>query len=108
MLTKVDVNGEGFSVGFVSKHKFARKKLVAGPEHDLDEGTWYLHKDDLHTMPDFYRKYAWRGGVDDGQHLETYCETCGKPASFGFGVALLKGRLGTWFCNDHKQTGAAR
>ncbi len=27
------------------------------------------------------------------------CSVCGKPdAPFGFGVRLLKGELGTWFC----------
>ncbi len=30
------------------------------------------------------------------------CRVCGAPGSFGFGVRLLKGQLGTWYCGDHR------
>ena len=30
------------------------------------------------------------------------CSVCGGDASFGSGVALLKDRLGTWYCAAHR------
>ena len=33
--------------------------------------------------------------------VEHFC-WCGKEAHFGFGVRLLKGRLGTWYCAEHR------
>jgi len=39
---------------------------------------------------------------DDGDEtLEHLCSVCGKRASFGFGVSLRNGVLGTWYCKDH-------
>lgn len=29
------------------------------------------------------------------------CDECGRPASFGEGVSLLKGIAGTWLCGLH-------
>jgi hypothetical protein len=31
-----------------------------------------------------------------------WCETCGAPAVWGAGVALLRGRPGRWWCSTHK------
>ncbi|PXW61608.1 hypothetical protein C7450_103125 [Chelatococcus asaccharovorans] len=31
------------------------------------------------------------------------CLVCGKPASFGFGVRLTEGKLGRWYCADHRE-----
>jgi hypothetical protein len=30
------------------------------------------------------------------------CKVCGKPAHFGFGVALRKGEIGRWSCALHR------
>jgi hypothetical protein len=30
------------------------------------------------------------------------CAVCGKPAPFGFDVSLLKGKIGTWYCREHR------
>ena len=37
----------------------------------------------------------------DGNFIHPCC-VCGAEAGLGFGVSLLKGRLGTWFCERHK------
>jgi hypothetical protein len=34
-------------------------------------------------------------------HDKCAVEGCDKDASFGTGVALLKGHLGTWYCREH-------
>lgn len=40
---------------------------------------------------------------DDKGRLLTYCAVCGKEnAGWGFGVDLLRGRLGTWYCTEHR------
>ncbi len=31
-----------------------------------------------------------------------HCRTCGRVAAWGFGVALDRGRDGTWFCFEHQ------
>jgi hypothetical protein len=31
-----------------------------------------------------------------------HCRTCGRLAAWGFGVALDRGRDGTWFCFEHR------
>ncbi len=31
-----------------------------------------------------------------------YCRNCGRLAAWGFGVALDRGRDGTWFCFEHQ------
>ena len=31
-----------------------------------------------------------------------HCRTCGRLAAWGFGVALERGRDGTWFCFEHR------
>lgn len=31
-----------------------------------------------------------------------YCCKCGAWGAFGYGVSLLKGRLGTWYCREHR------
>ncbi len=41
------------------------------------------------------------------------CDECGKPASFGEGVSLLRGITGAWLCSRHapdhlKRPGAAQ
>jgi len=38
----------------------------------------------------------------DYQPMVFRCEVCGKEACFGYGVALLKDRIGTWYCRAHK------
>lgn len=30
---------------------------------------------------------------------------CGKWGEYGYGVKLLKGREGRWFCRDHRPSG---
>lgn len=30
-----------------------------------------------------------------------YC-SCGQWGAFGYGVSLLKGKLGTWYCRAHR------
>jgi hypothetical protein len=34
--------------------------------------------------------------------MEFFCVVCKKPACFGFGVRLLKGRKGVWYCSKHR------
>jgi hypothetical protein len=41
-------------------------------------------------------------GHDSSGHFVHYCH-CGKWAPFGYGAR--KGKLGTWFCGDHRQEG---
>jgi hypothetical protein len=31
-----------------------------------------------------------------------FCEVCHVEAAYGFGVRLLQGKRGRWFCNEHK------
>lgn len=38
----------------------------------------------------------------DGRIFEHYCAVCGAWGTLGFGVNLLKGEVGTWFCRAHK------
>lgn len=37
----------------------------------------------------------------DGNFIHPCC-VCGAEAGLGFGVSLLKGQLGTWYCEMHK------
>ena len=37
----------------------------------------------------------------DGNFIHPCC-ICGADAGLGIGVSLLKGQLGTWFCQTHK------
>ena len=67
VLTIMREDGLGCSVGWITKEEFFAKKKIAGPNHPLDEGTWYVDRDpDLHDMASFYRDYAWRGCTDGG------------------------------------------
>lgn len=34
--------------------------------------------------------------------FEHWCKVCGDPAGFGYDVALLKDKLGTWYCMPHR------
>jgi hypothetical protein len=33
---------------------------------------------------------------------ERLCSVCGQPARFGYGVLLLRGEEGRWFCAAHR------
>jgi hypothetical protein len=37
----------------------------------------------------------------DGNFIHRCCK-CGEEASFGYGVSLRRGRLGTWYCAKHQ------
>jgi hypothetical protein len=37
----------------------------------------------------------------DGNFIHHCCK-CGEEASFGYGVSLRRGRLGTWYCAKHQ------
>ena len=39
---------------------------------------------------------------EEGGHLVHYCAECGGEARFGHGVSLLSGKLGTWYCREHR------
>lgn len=39
-------------------------------------------------------------GYDKDGHFVHYCH-CGKWGDFGYGVRLLKGELGVWYCKEH-------
>lgn len=43
----------GTTWGWISKAEFQKKYRVAGPDHALDEGTFYVHQDELHAMSKF-------------------------------------------------------
>jgi hypothetical protein len=54
VLVLVDADAEkhldaarGYSAGFLRKEDFARLKVIAKGGHDLDPGTWHVHKDQL-------------------------------------------------------------
>ena len=32
------------------------------------------------------------------------CSVCGKPAAFGEGFSSRQGKLGVWFCGEHRPT----
>lgn len=38
----------------------------------------------------------------DGVAFLHYCATCGKFGAFGYGVHLLRGETGVWFCREHR------
>lgn len=38
---------------------------------------------------------------EDMAYPEPKCKLCGRPACFGYGVRILKGELGTWYCGLH-------
>jgi hypothetical protein len=40
-------------------------------------------------------------GYDKDGHFVHYC-ACGLEASFGYGVSLRAGKLGTWYCREHR------
>lgn len=40
-----------------------------------------------------------------GRCVEHKCEDCGGSASFGFGVSLLHGKIGKWYCFKHRPKG---
>lgn len=39
---------------------------------------------------------------NDREPFIHYCQVCGAWGAFGFEVDLLKGRLGRWYCLEHK------
>jgi hypothetical protein len=39
--------------------------------------------------------------IDADGHLHHPCSACGEPGSFGYGVNIYRGRLGTWYCGLH-------
>ena len=50
-LALVDVeHGRGEAVGFISRERFHREMIIAGPRHPLAEGTWHVHKSVLSPM----------------------------------------------------------
>lgn len=40
-------------------------------------------------------------GYDKRGRFLHYCH-CGKWGAYGFGVKLLQGQLGTWYCDEHR------
>lgn len=36
-----------------------------------------------------------------------FCAVCNAQASFGYGVHLLRGKPGTWYCAEHRHVGEA-
>jgi hypothetical protein len=40
-------------------------------------------------------------GYDQGGRFVYYCH-CGRYGPFGFAVALTEGKLGTWYCFEHR------
>jgi hypothetical protein len=40
-------------------------------------------------------------GYDADDHFIHYCH-CGAWGSFGVGVSLRNGKLGTWYCREHR------
>jgi hypothetical protein len=44
-------------------------------------------------------------GYDEERHFIHYCH-CGEWGSFGVGVSTREGKLGRWYCMEHRpQTG---
>ena len=37
-----------------------------------------------------------------------FCTTCGAFGAFGYGVSLLAGRRGRWYCGTHRPQGSAQ
>ena len=47
-----------------------------------------------------------RGRVQELDHTFLhFCVHCGRFASFGYGVHLSAGRLGRWYCGEHRPEG---
>ena len=40
--------------------------------------------------------------MEEGRPFAHYCVTCGRWGAFGYDVDVLKGRLGRWYCNEHR------
>jgi hypothetical protein len=46
--------------------------------------------------------------IDKKGRITHPCSVCGNAlAPYGYGVDLLKGRLGTWYCHEHRPQPAA-
>jgi hypothetical protein len=43
-------------------------------------------------------------GLDDEGHFVHYCPVCGKFGPYGFGHFPREGKMGTWYCREHKPT----
>jgi len=43
-------------------------------------------------------------GYDEEGRFVHYC-ACGEWGSFGYNVSLRTGRLGTWYCREHRPQG---
>lgn len=41
-------------------------------------------------------------GFSAAGHFLHPCAVCGRDASFGTGVSLIRGRLGVWHCAEHR------
>ena len=83
--------------GVVSKAKFSRDKQVAdGKNSRLDPGTWFMDKSELADV-----SLALCGAVyrDTRGRFLHYC-WCGEWGAFGEGA--IGGRLGTWYCAEHR------
>jgi hypothetical protein len=59
--------------------------------------------------PGLERPYAARRGrvreLPDNGALLHFCCRCGRFGAFGYGVHLRAGRLGTWYCGEHRPEG---
>jgi hypothetical protein len=94
--TKIDlINSEGYTAGWVTKDRFLRERLVAGAGHKLMADTRHMDQDSLTPIEEF------PDSLGPVKPLLNYCP-CGQRGSFGYGVSLIKGKTGMWFCFEHR------
>ena len=51
---------------------------------------------------DFSRLAALAAPPVPASFFDHRCSACGQPARFGYGVRLLRGEEGRWFCAAHR------
>ena len=111
--------------GWVTVDQFTKHHDTAPPPNHFDPGTPHLHRSMLWPATDLiapnaldiirdkaqreiikqpdkppYQQPGFVGSDPEG-HFVHYC-WCGQWGSFGVGCFLLRGKLGTWFCREHR------
>jgi hypothetical protein len=61
-------------------------------------------KSELAALPDPTKPVPGFVGYDAEGRFVHYC-ACGEWGSFGYNVSLRTGRLGTWYCREHRPQG---
>jgi hypothetical protein len=104
-MVSVSINDDDWSQcwieGWIGKQEFLDRKMIADGVNDegkLTRGTWFMRKADLDPIDTMLAGYV---GLDSGGRFIHHCR-CGKFGPYGYGYFPKNGKLGDWFCKEHR------